>query len=210
MRTQEIRKMIEDAVKDEERTGRAAEVVRNMANQNGLNPTAEDVAAVVGLIRGYIEHVPHYIEQGIAASEHVGLAAEMQRMVGELEAYWFASEDAIPDRFGLVGLLDDAYASLFLLQGISEYCRAFAGHSLLEQNLTPLNQAIRQLIGAPIAAQLEARVGVTIAQAMMQRMMTQFAAVGAFSFGGGSDPIWGNASIDEIVNARLGAMGFVR
>jgi len=47
-----------------------------------------------------------------------------------------------------------------------------------------------------------------MANAMMHRMLGQFTSAG-FSFGAGSDPIWGNASMDEIVNARLGAMGVV-
>jgi hypothetical protein len=42
----------------------------------------------------------------------------------------------------------------------------------------------------------------------MHRVLTQIASAG-FSFEESPDPIWGNASINEIVKARIGAMGVV-
>jgi len=209
MKVQQIRNMIEKAVSDEEHTGRFATTLRDLANSNGTSPSAEQIKGVVEFVRGYIEHVPYFLEQGAAAGRGVGLSAEIEQMIGELEAYWFESNDLIPDRLGLMGLMDDAYASLVLLQGISDYCRASVGRPLFAQNLNPLNQAIRLLIGEPIASQLDQRVGVTIGQAMMQQILTRVAFAAPLPFGGGPDPIYGNASIDEIVNVRLGAMGIV-
>ncbi len=43
MRTNEIRKMIEKAVTDEVKTGRLAETLRNLARQNGANPSEQVV-----------------------------------------------------------------------------------------------------------------------------------------------------------------------
>lgn len=209
METKRMRKMIEKALEDESQTGRLAELMREMVERNRVSMTDQQVKGIVDFVRGYVEHVPYYMEQGVAAARRVGLASEMEKMVGELEAYWFTADDLIPDHFGLVGLMDDAYASLVLMQAISDYCLASAGRPLLEQNLTQVNQAVRRLIGEPVATHLDARIGVTIGQAMMQRLMAQVAGAGGFSFGGGRDPIWGNASIDEIVSARLGAMGVV-
>lgn len=209
MRTQQIKKMIQQAVDDEQRNGRLAHVLWAMAQKNGKNSSKKEIQGAVTFVRQYIEHVPYYLEQGSAAAQRAGLGAEMAQMVAQLESYWFDSDDAIPDHLGLIGLMDDAYASLILLQRMSDYVQASAGRQLLERNLTEMNQFIRQLIGQPVASHLEARVGVTISQAMMQRMLMQVATAGALSFGGGPDPIWGNASVDEIVNTRLGAMGVV-
>ena len=209
MRVQEIRNMITKAVSDEEQTARLATTLRILANSNGANPTAEQIKGVVDFVRGYVEHVPYYLEQGAAGARSVGLSTEMDQMLGELEAYWFEDEDLMPDRLGLLGLMDDAYASLLLLQSMSDYCSASFGRPLLGQNLTQLNQAMRQLIGAPVASQLEQRVGVTVGQAMMQRILMQVAQRAPMALGGGPDPIYGNASIKEIVDARLGAMGVV-
>ncbi len=208
MRANEIRKMIEEAVTDEVKTGRLAEALRNMARQNGANPSEQEVQGAVSFVREYVEHVPYYMEQGANAAAQLGLGAEMGQMLGELETYWFEANDVIPDHLGLMGLTDDAYASLVVLQSLSDYCQATLGRPLLQQNFTQANQVIRGLIGEPGASILEQRVGVTVANAMMQRVIGQ--AVGAgFAFGAGPDPMWGNASIDDIVNARLGAMGVV-
>lgn len=208
MRTNEIRKMIEEAVTDEVKTGRLAEAIRNMARQNGANPSEQEVQGAVSFVREYVEHVPYYMEQGANAAAQLGLGAEMGQMLGELETYWFEANDVIPDHLGLMGLTDDAYASLFVLQSLSDYCQATLGRPLLQQNFTQANQVIRGLIGEPGASILEQRVGVTVANAMMQRVIGQVVGAG-FAFGAGPDPMWGNASIDDIVNARLGAMGVV-
>lgn len=208
MRTSEIKKMIRDAVADEEKTSRLANNMREVARRNGADPNPQDVEGGVACVREYIEHVPYYLEQATNAARQAGLGAEMAQMVSELEAYWFEANDLIPDHLGMMGLMDDAYACLMLLQSLSEYTQATLGRPLLQQNLSQINLAIRQLIGEPVATQLDQRVGITVANAMMQRVIGQVMNTG-FSFGGGPDPYWGNASVDEIVNVRLGAMGVV-
>ena len=173
-----------------------------------MNPSEQEIQGAVSFAREYVEHVPYYLEQGDSAAKQLGLAAEMGQMLRELEAYWFEANDIIPDHLGLMGLTDDAYASILLLQSLSDYCQATLGRPLLQQNLTQANQAMRQVIGEQAASLLEQSVGITVANAMMQRVISQVAGAG-FAFGTGPDPIWGNASIDEIVDTRLGAMGVV-
>ena len=209
MKIDQIKKMIQSAVEDENRTGRLAETLQTIATQNGRNPTEQEIRSAVDFVREYVQHVPYHLEQATAAAQRVGLGAEMSQMVGQLEMYWFEDDDLIPDHLGLIGLMDDAYASLVLLQSISDYCQASVGRPLIEQDFTQANQAIHGLIGEPTASHLDQRVGITIGEAMMQRVLARVAAAGAFSFGGGPDPIWGNASVEEIANVRLGAMGVV-
>lgn len=148
------------------------------------------------------------LEQGMAAATQLGLQTEMNQMAAELEAYWFEPDDIIPDHFGLFGLMDDAYASLLMLQSLSDYCRATIGRPLVSQDRANVNQSVRQIIGEPAGSMLDQRVGITVANAIMQRMVSQVVGAGfAFGYGGGPDPIWRNASIEEIANTRLGAMG---
>ena len=208
MRIDKIRRMIDDAISDEEQTGRLADTIEQLARQNGMEPNDQALRDVVDFIRGYIEHVPLYLEQGAAGANQFGLSAEMGQMLGELETYWFKVDDIIPDHLGLIGLCDDAFASLLLLQSLSDYCQATIGQPLLQQNLTHANQLMRQVIGEPAASLLEQQVGITMANAMMQRLVGQVAGAGfMFGFGDAPDPIWGNASVDEIVDTKLGAMG---
>jgi hypothetical protein len=208
MRIDKIRRMIRDAVADEERTGRLAKAIKQVARQQGKKPTKQEVQNVVILAREYIEHVPLLLEQGTRAAKQMGLDKEMGQIVQELEHYWFEANDLIPDHLGLMGLLDDAYATLFLFQNLSDYCRNQFGRPLLPQDLTAANQGMRRLIGDPVVSILDQRVGITLANAMMQRLLDQVIG-GGFAFPAAPDPIWGNASIDEIVTARLGAMGVV-
>lgn len=202
MRTKEIQKMIDNAFKHEDETGFFAKYIREAGKLS-----EEQAQAIVDAVRTYIKLVPHFLEQGSAAARGAGIQNEMEQVLAELETYWFKEDDVIPDRFGLGGILDDAYASLVLLQGMSDYVKKTGGRSFLERDLTDVNQGIRKVLGLEAASQLEQMVGVTIGRAMLGRILTQVAGARPFSFGVGPDPMWGNASIDEIVSTRLGAMG---
>jgi hypothetical protein len=200
--------MIERAVRDEQGTGRLAGAIRAFAEENDCDPSEDQVRGAVAFVREYVEHVPCYLEQALGAAERAGVKHELMEMVRGLEAYWFEENHARPHRAGLMGRMDDAYASLSLLQAYSNVCRTLGGHPLLAHDLTQANLVVRQLIGEPGASHLDHRVGMTISQAMMLSVVGQIAASG-FHFGHGPDPIWGDASVDDIVTARLGAMGVV-
>ncbi len=212
MRIREINKMIQDAVKDEQQTSRLANTVRTVARNNGANPSEQQVAETVAFVLDYVQHVPFYLEQGIAGAGQVGLVREMNQMVSELEAYWFERFDFIPDQHGLLGIMDDAYVSLALLQSVSDFCQGTKGRPLLAHDITPANQVIRHLIGEPVASQIDQHVAMKLTQSLMQHLANQF-AVGNLQIGL-NDPFWqGQAlqdyELDQIVNTRLGAMGIV-
>ncbi|MBS1791340.1 MAG: hypothetical protein JST85_26750 [Acidobacteria bacterium] len=181
MRTVEIKKKIQDAVADEQRNGRLRKAFEESARQRGIPSTQEDLQKAVGFVQGYIELVPLFLEQGASTAQQLGLGAEMGQMLQELEQYWFEENDLMADRLGLLGLMDDAYASLLLLQSLSDYCQVTFKRPLLQQNLTAANQSMRALIGDPPVSMLEQKVGVAVANAMMQRIMSQVATAG-FSF----------------------------
>lgn len=208
MSTKQIKSMIQDAIKDEKRTGRLASTIRTVARNNGANPTKQQIEGVVNFVKEYTQHVPYYLEQGIVAARQVGLVHEMNQMMSELEVYWLEEEDLIPDHLGLIGIMDDAYASLLLLQSLSDYCKGTTGRPLLAQDLTLGNQLIRQLIGEPAASILDQRVGVTLGQAMMNQLATQF-ATSELMVGSGPDPYWGGVSLDEYVDIQMGALGVI-
>jgi hypothetical protein len=83
-----------------------------------------------------------------------------------------------------------------------------SGRPLISLDLAPANRHARLLIGEPFASQLDMRVqqvmGGPSVQSMLEMPMRVGVAMPTFNV---PDPIWGNASIDEIVNTRLGAMG---
>src|SRR5262245_34965045 len=210
MRAREIRKLIHEATEDEEATGRFADLLRRTAVENGASVSGEQIKDVVQFVRDYIEHVPVYLEHGYAAAKRLGLAPEMSQMLGEIEMYWFTPDDLIPDHLGLIGVMDDAYASLCLLHALSECCKSVAGQSLLEHDIAAANRGIRNLIGEPVASHIEQKVRVTIDSAHVQRALQRIATDKPVSFGTDSDPIWGNTSLEELVDMRLGALGLAR
>lgn len=213
MRTGEIKKKIQDAVEDEQRNGRLRKVFEEQARQRGMAPTQEDLQKAVGFVQGYIEFVPLFLEQGAGAAQQLGLGAEMGQMLQELEQYWFEENDLMPDRLGLLGLMDDAYASLLLLQSLSDYCQATFGRPLLQENITVTNQGMRALIGEPLVSMLEQKVGVTVANAMMQRIMSQVATAG-FSFPTvpspaiTNEPVYGSSRWNDEITSRLAQVGY--
>lgn len=208
MGTNRINKMIESAISDEEKTGRLASTVKEVARQNGVNLTVQQVNDVISFVKDYIRHIPLYIDDALALAQRTGIKREIEQMIRELEAYWYEMHDVIPDHLGLMGVLDDAYASMSLLQQVSDYCKTTSGHAILSQDWSHANQYMRNLIGEPAASVIDQRVGITIAQNMMGQVMNRILSSG-FAFDSGPDPIWGNASIDQIVDTQMGAMGIV-
>ena len=213
MMIQEIRTIIQAALEDEQRSGRLRGAVRTVARANGANPTKREVAGIVGCVREYVELVPLYMEQARAAARNTGISAQVDQLISQLELYWLEENDVIPDHLGLMGVMDDAYASLTLLQALSEYSRSSAGRPLIADDLTPANQMIRVLLGEPAATILDQQVGNALASALMPQLLNQLAA-GQFMLGPTPGSHWGGSSwegttLDDYVNTQLGAMGVI-
>ena len=126
-------------------------------------------------------------------------------------AYWAEELDFIPDNLGLIGLADDAYLTRMFMETISGMHIQQTGQPLLSIDLGPPNRVMRNLIGEPMVTQLEAHIGQTIANQLMQTSLQQL-----MNFGGPFNlgmPDYGNYmsqyQLDQEVNVRLGAMGVV-
>jgi len=210
MQTQTIRRMITDAVNHEANTGTLSGLVAQFAQSQGLQPSAADIAGVVKLIQEYVEHAPAFLEAAATAAEQAGITGQVMPILEVAEQYFLSPVDVIPDHLGLVGLMDDAYLVHCLIQGISELYQQQTGNPLLPIDTTALNRFMRGLIGEPGASVLDTAVAGTLGmpniQQALQQLVTNYGPTMSME---GPDPIWGNASIDEIVDARLGAMGVV-
>lgn len=210
MALEAVEDMIADALADEQKTGRLANALRNRAAQHGRSPGDDDVSGAVGFVVEYVEHVPSYLRDGLEAARMVGRESEMSGVIREATEYWLTESDIIPDRLGLLGILDDAYYSLTLMQGVSDRHEEESGRALFPRNLKAANASIRNLIGEPAASQIDMYVGSRVnADPMMQmvRALTAMSAHrGAFPIPQ-RDRIWGDRSTEEIVEARLGRLG---
>jgi uncharacterized membrane protein YkvA (DUF1232 family) len=210
MQTQAIRQQIAGAVSHEQQTGTLAALVQQFAQSHGVNPTPAAVGGTVTFIREYIEHAPALLEAVAAAAEEAGVSRDVFPILQAAEQYFLAPFDFIPDHLGLLGLMDDAYLTHKLIQGVADNYRNQTGKVLLPlpMDLTKVNMAFRNLIGEPLATQLDGAVAATFASPLIQQALSQVSMLGP-SLGMSQDPIWGNASIDEIVDVRMGAMGIV-
>ena len=210
MRTSEIRKIIDKAVKDEKSTNSLAKLVIKVAKQNRKSITLQEAQGVSNFVIEYVNLVPALIEEGLNSSGKFGIQNEMNQMISELEYYWLLEEDLIPDNLGLIGITDDAYASMYLLQTLSDYCKSMYSRPLLQTDFTNSNNFIRNILGNSIATTLEQNVQVTIGNNMTNQIFNQvyqniFSS--GFTFGNAAQAYIDQREIEDQVNVQLGAMG---
>lgn len=210
MRTAEMRHAINKLVQEEKRSKKTATDLRKFAREIGLNVSDSDVQHSVQFLTEYIEHVPEVIEATEAAAQERGMRAEARQFLQAAEEYWFDPHDVFPDHLGLMGYVDDAYVCLSVIQQMSSNLQQRTGRPLISLDLSPANKGARYLIGEPWASQLDVRIqqilGGPSIQTVFETLQRMGATMPTFNV---PDPIWGNASIDDIVTARLGAMGIV-
>lgn len=201
-----IKKQIKEVVDDEAVSHRLAVVLRDISKDTEANSTDEDIAGVVKFISEYIDHVPALLEEGFAKADKLGLGDPMNKMFGVLEIYWMDENDLIPDRLGMMGLVDDAYASMMLLQGVSDYCKATCDYTIMKHDFSKANQGIRKIIGESIADPLDLHVANTIANSLVGKIAQQFSKAGLV-LGDNPNRILGDATPAEVARERLGAIG---
>lgn len=206
-----IRKKIAKGMKHEKRHHTVANSITALAVQNGRQLTQSQVDEVLAFIKEYIEHVPLFLSEGRKKAKKHNVQ-EMESILNSASWYWELEQDVIPDHLGLLGIMDDAYCSLRMLQGLSDQVLHQKGAALLLIDLKPANQGMRNLIGEPAASQLDIIVAEKIGAPNLINAINALAA-GAVAagpiFASGPDPVWGNMSMNEIVDVRLGAMGVV-
>lgn len=209
MNTQTIRKMITQGMEHEENTDSLADILKQVASMYGQQPSDQQLRDTVHFIRTYVEHVPALLEHVSALAKQANLTSDVEPMLAAIEQYFLQSIDIIPDHAGLVGLMDDAYLAHCLMQAMSDRYQTRMDTALLPLNMTAANQAIRVVIGEPHASILDASVTNVLQGPALQNALQQLMMLRMRMPTNAPDPIWGNASIDEIVNARMGALGIV-
>jgi uncharacterized membrane protein YkvA (DUF1232 family) len=208
MQTERIRALIEEGKIIERRTGMLRQAVINLANVNGRRVTELEVQKVISFVSDYIEHAPalmRLIEEAAASSD---AKHDVQPILDATETFFLAPDDIIPDHLGLVGLLDDAYLTHRLMQAISDRYKSQSGKSLLPLETHEDNAFVGRLIGAPFVSILDDHVSATLDDpGLQQNIEPMLSALGQMNLSSRPDPIWGNVSASEIVDARLGAIG---
>ncbi|MCL7965090.1 MAG: YkvA family protein [marine benthic group bacterium] len=210
MDVERVELQIEEAVRDEGRSGRLRRALWEHARQHGQEAGDADLDGAVGFVMDYVRHVPGLFRDGMETARIAGLESEMSWVLESAVSYWAMAEDMIPDRLGLLGVLDDAYCSLTLLQALSDRHENETGRRLFSPDLAAANEAMRRLIGEPIASQLDMYVGSKFdADPMLQmaRALTSLSRnVEGLQLPVGPG-IWDGESVEEVVSTHLGAVG---
>ncbi len=163
MRTFHVSQMIGNALAHDGYTGSLAQALAQRAALHGQWPDPAQIGQQVMFVRNYVQRVPQLLDQTRAAAQQAGWGEAIAPLLDAAEEYWLAPLDVIPDHLGLVGVTDDAYLSLSLLQAMSDRHREATGHPLLPFDLHEENAAIGVLIGEPHLSQLNSIVAASVA-----------------------------------------------
>lgn len=204
MQIDRIRAQIEEGKRLEQRAGILHRAVVNLARINGVSMTELEVEKVIGFVTEYIEQAPALMMIIEKSAAKYGAQSDVQPILDATEGYFLAADDIIPDHYGLVGLLDDAYLTHRLMEAISDRHKSQTGKSLLPTDAHETNTFVRRLIGEPFVGLLDKHVSTTLDSLCTEQKMNQILAVLAqMNLSSAPDPIWGNAHLTDITGARI-------
>ena len=105
MKTEQIRRLINEGKQIERQQGLLRQGVIGLANLNGTSLTEQQVQDAIAFITEYIEHAPALIDMIEQSAAAAGQSSVVQPIVGAAEDYFLSPHDLIPDHFGLLGLV---------------------------------------------------------------------------------------------------------
>ena len=183
------------------------EVLAAVAETSGMTPDDEDLERGTQFVCGYIEQVPYMLKVAATAAANVGLQDEMQTILGVARSYWLNDEDLIPDHLGVIGLLDDAYCSLSLLQAVSDHYRLQTGKHLFPDDLSAANRAMRRIIGEPYASDLDRVVTQALSEARVMEAVKGLASPEKQLNFAGNATIWNHGPAGAMPVEALDGLG---
>lgn len=175
MSTDQIRAQIQDAWNEELEHQAFAGLIRNQlakraeATEAASSPKDRErmTQAIVESWRVQLEQVPDLIDAVADAAAAARVDDAVAPILDAAESYFFDAADLLPDHLGLLGLMDDMYLSLSLLQSVSELYRSSHGHSLIDADLEPSIQSVRALFQGKRLAALDASVHAVLCRPAM-------------------------------------------
>jgi uncharacterized membrane protein YkvA (DUF1232 family) len=200
----EIHSLIDEAKRNERKTGVLYRAVLELARQNGENINALQAGKVIDFVTGYIEQVPALMSVVENAAMANDKEADVRPLLDAIEDFFLAPDDIIPDHFGLAGLLDDAYLAHTLLAEAAKDLAPESGPRFLPEEADRANRFIRRLIGEPFASILDDHVASTIdaldGVQSAGRLLIEFARLEITTI---IDSLGFNTRVTEITGVRI-------
>jgi uncharacterized membrane protein YkvA (DUF1232 family) len=175
MLAESIRVQIQNAWNEEQRRDTFAALIRSQlarrAEASGESSSPQDreraARSILESWRVQLEQVPELIDALAEAAADARVDSVVGPILETIQEYFLDADDVIPDSHGILGLLDDMYLALSLLQSVSEQYRELTGHALIDIDLAPSIQAVQPLFQGKRIAALDARIRAALCQPAM-------------------------------------------
>jgi uncharacterized membrane protein YkvA (DUF1232 family) len=175
--------MIAEASNVEAQQGILVNLIHKFLNVHAVPFNHKAAGGMEKMIKDYIEHVPGVLEEVERTARPTDWWSAIEPLLDAVQRYFSDPNDPIPDRMGLVGLLDDAYLAHALLQAVSDRYQAQTGRPLLSADLKAVNGYIRNLIGEPGSSMLDNHIMTLVNGPSMQNVLQRlFAFAGSMHF----------------------------
>ncbi|HVI02341.1 MAG TPA: DUF1232 domain-containing protein [Enhygromyxa sp.] len=204
MDTAHLHEQIETAVAIEAKAGHLANYLTDRAAERGVPLGDRQRREALELFEGYVRSVPELLTGAMASAAGTPVEATMAKVMAAAVAYWDEPDDLVPDQLGVLGLLDDAYFSLRMLQLVSERLRDESGQTLIADDLSALDDVVRDMLGPQLIEVLDELVMLSLSSAPVDELIATIAEhSGGFILASAQSSFTG-LSVVELVEERLG------
>ena len=205
MDTAQIQNIISRQFADPQSALDLQKLLKVVAERQGAQPNAMELAHGSSFIYNYLEQVPYMLTVAWTSARNVGLETEVTSILKMVESYWIEDDDVIPDNLGIFGLLDDAYCSLLSMQTLSDLYRMQSGKHLFPDDLTDANIIMRKIIGEPYTSELDELVSKAIADAKIEEAVKWLASPEKQQLLDSQATIWNHGPVSQLpVNQLIG------
>ncbi|MDX2416590.1 MAG: hypothetical protein QNK19_03920 [Xanthomonadales bacterium] len=205
MDTAQIQNIISRQFGDPQSALDLQKLLKVVAERQGAQPNAMELAHGSSFIYNYLEQVPYMLTVAWTSARNVGLETEVTSVLKMVESYWIEDDDVIPDSLGIFGLLDDAYCSLLSMQTLSDLYRMQSGKHLFPDDLTDANIIMRKIIGEPYTSELDELVSKAIADAKIEEAVKWLASPEKQQLLDSQATIWNHGPVSQLpVNQLIG------
>lgn len=210
MNTAQIQKIISDQFADPQSAMDLQKLLKEVAERQGAQPNAMELAHGSSFIYNYLEQVPYLLTVAWTSAKNVGLETEITSILKMVESYWIEDDDVIPDNLGIFGLLDDAYCSLSSMQSLSDLYRMQSGKHLFPDDLSAANSIMRKIIGEPYISQLDELVSEAITDAKVEEAVKWLASPEKQQLLDSQATIWNHGPVSQLPVSQLKGLGLVQ
>ncbi|HLT36621.1 MAG TPA: hypothetical protein VK034_10050 [Enhygromyxa sp.] len=198
---------IETAVAVEANEGHLASYLTDRAAERGRILADKERREALELFENYIRSVPALLATASSSAAGTPVEAIMAKVMQAAVTYWDEPDDLVPDELGVLGLLDDAYFSLRMLQMVSDRLREESGQALIADDLSALDDVVRDIIGDHLADILDDLVILSLSNAPVDELIaTVEQHSGSFILASAQTSFTG-LSVLQLVEERLSFTG---